>query len=252
MAAVAFGYTPGTTLLHDLDARVKLAVLVAFSLTSLRAGGVALVLALLAVALLLYRARLPIARWLAGLRWYLLLLAAIVVVRALTAPGEPLFGIAALPLSRQGASEGLLLAGRLLLVTTLGLLLTVTTRPSQVRGAVEWLLRPIPFVPHRQAATMIGLLVRFIPVILAQASEQGDVLRARAIDNRRSPLRRVTFLCMPLMRRIFVTADRLALAMEARCYGNQRTTGHPWRMTVRDWAALGLAGAFCALLLLIR
>ncbi len=250
--AVAFGYHHAATLLHDLDARVKLAVLVACSLTSLRTGGTGLVLALPVAMLLLHRARLPVRGWFAGLGWYLLLLAAIVLVRALTAPGEPLFGMAALPLSRQGADEGLILAGRLLFVTILGLLLTGTTRPSQLRTAVEWYLRPLPLVPQRQAATMIGLLVRFIPVILAQATEQGEALRARAIDNRRNPLRRLTFLCMPLMRRTFVTADRLALAMEARCYGNLRTAGQPWRTTVRDWTALTLTAAFCALLLVIR
>ena len=98
---------------------------------------------------------------------------------------------------------------------------------------------------------MIGLLVRFIPVILTQATEQGEALRARAIDNRRNPLRRTVFLCMPLLRRTFVTADRLALAMEARCYGSQRTTGHPWRMTVRDWSALAGAGGLCLTMLAI-
>jgi energy-coupling factor transporter transmembrane protein EcfT len=250
VAAVAFGYHHAETLLHDLDARVKLAAMVLFSMASLRVGGAALVLALLVAMLLLCHVRLPLMRWLFSLRWYAVLLAAIVVVRSLTMPGEPLFDIPRMPLSRQGADEGLLLAGRLLVVTLFGLLLTATTRPSQIRSAVEWYLRPVPFIPHRQAATMIGLLVRFIPVILTQATEQGDALRARAIDNRRNPLRRITFLCMPLLRRTFVTADRLALAMEARCYGDRRTV-QPWRMAARDWTALAIAGGLCLLMLAV-
>lgn len=250
MAAVAFGYHHAATWLHDLDARVKMAAMVLFSMASLRACDAALAMAFLVVMLLLYQIRLPVWRWFHSLRWYLLLLLAIVLVRAMTTPGEPLFGLPRLPLSRQGADEGLLLAGRLLVVTLFGLLLTATTRPSQIRSAVEWYLRPVPFIPHRQAATMIGLLVRFIPVILTQATEQGEALRARAIDNRRNPLRRTVFLCMPLLRRTFVTADRLALAMEARCYGDRRTV-QPWRMAARDWTALAIAGGLCLLMLAV-
>lgn len=251
MAAVAFGYHHAATWLHGLDVRVKLAAMVLLSMASLRAGGAAIVLAISVALLLLRHVRQPVARWLVSLRWYAVLLAGIVLVRALTTPGEPLFGMSRWPLSGPGMEEGLLLAGRLLFVTLFGLLLAATTRPSQIRSAVEWYLRPVPFIPHRQAATMIGLLVRFIPVILTQATEQGEALRARAIDNRRNPLRRTVFLCMPLLRRTFVTADRLALAMEARCYGSQRTTGHPWRMTVRDWSALAGAGGLCLTMLAI-
>lgn len=249
MAAVAFGYAHAASWLHDLDARVKLAAMIMLSIAGLRAGGTTLALAAVVAVLLQKQARLPVTRWLLSLKWYLVLLFAIVLARALTTPGAPLSGLSWLPLSRPGLADGLLLAGRLLVVALFGLLLTGTTRPSQVRAAVEWFLRPVPFVPHRQTATMIGLLVRFIPVILTQATEQGDALRARAIDNRRNPLRRVTFLCMPLLRRTFVTADRLALAMEARCYGSQHTI-QSWRMTARDWSALGFTCGFCLLLIL--
>lgn len=251
MAAVVFGYRHGTSFLHGLDARVKLAALALIGLASLRTGPTGLVLVLVLVLLLIVRLRLPIGRWLAGLQWFLLLLPAIVIVRALTAAGDPLIVIAAVPLSKTGVEEGLLLAGRLLLLTLGGLLLAATTRPAQIRAAVAWLLRPVPFVPHQQVATMIGLLVRFIPVILTQATEQGDALRARAIDNRRNPLRRMSYLCLPLVRRTFVTADRLAMAMEARCYGSSECTGPSGRMSRFDGAALGGIIMFCILLVTI-
>ena len=141
-----------------------------------------------------------------------------------------------------------LAAGRLVVVALFGLLVTFTTRPSEIRAAVEWLLRPIPFIPHRQAATMIGLLVRFIPVILSQSAEQQEALRARSIESCKNPLRRITALCMPLLRRTFVTADRLASAMEARCYGTERTI--PCRpVTAAEWSALMAVAGFCALML---
>ena len=248
MAAVVFGFRSGRTVLHALDARVKLAALVFVSMAGLYAGLAALGLAFLAAFCLLALARCSPLRCILGMKWYLVLLGCVLVARILTTPGDLIFDLPWLPASRQGVHAGLLAAGRLLVIALFGLLVTFTTRPSEIRAAVEWLLRPIPFIPHRQAATMIGLLVRFIPVILSQSAEQQEALRARSIENCRNPLRRVTALAMPLLRRTCITADRLASAMEARCYGAERTI--PCRpVTAREWSALVVVAGFCALML---
>ncbi len=247
MAALIFGYNERPSPLHTLDGRVKLAALAAISLASLKAGPLALALAVVAALGLVVLARCSPVRCLVALKWYLVLLLCVVLTRLFTTPGEPLFDIVWLPASRPGLLAGLELAGRLLVIALFGLLITFTTRPSHIRASVEWFLRPIPFIPHCQVATMIGLLVRFIPVILNQSAELGDALRARALDHRRNPLRRMTFVTMPLLRRTFVTADRLASAMEARCYGSQRTA-HRFRLAARDWSAVGLVAGFCLLL----
>lgn len=248
MAAVAFGFRSGRTVLHALDARVKLAALVFVSMAGLYAGLPALGLAFFAAFCLLALARCSPLRCILGMKWYLVLLGCVLVARTLTTPGDLLVDQPWLPATWQGAHAGLFAAGRLLVIALFGLLVTFTTRPSDIRAAVEWLLRPIPFIPHRQAATMIGLLVRFIPVILSQSAEQQEALRARSIENCRNPLRRTTALAMPLLRRTCVTADRLASAMEARCYGAERTI--PCRpVTAREWSALVVVAGFCALML---
>lgn len=54
-------------------------------------------------------------------------------------------------------------------------------------------------------------------------------------------------LGMTLMRRSFVTADRLALAMEARHYGHGHTPAH-WKTTTVDWFVIAGVSAFCALM----
>jgi len=247
MAQLVFGFSRQRTFLHALDARVKLAALVCISMAGMRAELPALALALVVALLLFHRARCSVFRSLLGMKWYLVLLGCVIAARSLTTPGDAVFDQFWLPLTRQGIHAGLLAAGRLLMIALFGLLLTVTTRPSEIRAALEWLLRPVPFIPHRQVATMIGLLVRFIPVILSQSAEQQEALRARSMENCKNPLRRTTALCMPLMRRTFVTADRLASAMEARCYGAERTI--PCRsVTLREWSALFLAAGFSVLM----
>ena len=70
---------------------------------------------------------------------------------------------------------------------------------------------------------MLGLVVRFLPVILFQASEIADAQRARGIERRKNPLIRLMKFTVPLFRRVFLSADELTAAMQARCYSEQRT-----------------------------
>jgi energy-coupling factor transporter transmembrane protein EcfT len=112
---------------------------------------------------------------------------------------------------------------RLLLVVFMGILLMATTRTADIRAALVWLLRPVPLVNEKMAATMVGLVVRFLPVILYQAAEISDAQRARGIERRKNPMVRLMRFTLPLFRRVFLSADELAVAMHARCYSEHRT-----------------------------
>ncbi len=93
-----------------------------------------------------------------------------------------------------------------------------------------------------RVATMLSLVARFMPVIVEQAARTSDAQRARAGENRRNPIRRLTAFGIPLMRRTFETAEHLAVAMEARCYSETRTD--PDLTTGRkDWVLFGTAVA---------
>jgi energy-coupling factor transporter transmembrane protein EcfT len=128
----------------------------------------------------------------------------------------------------------------------LGLLLTATTRVWQVKAAVEFLLSPVPFIPHKRVATMIGLLLRFIPLILSAAAETADAQRARGVENRRNPIFRMVKLAIPLLRKIFLDADRMATAMDARCFTELRSTP-ALRARSADWGFLAAACGLAAL-----
>ena len=62
-----------------------------------------------------------------------------------------------------------------------------------------------------------------MPILVAVARETASAQRARGIENRKNPVYRLTRLAVPLMRKTFLRADRLALAMTARCYSEDRT-----------------------------
>jgi len=70
---------------------------------------------------------------------------------------------------------------------------------------------------------MISLALCFMPVILKQAQEISDAQKARCADLQKNPTRRIMGFALPLLKKIFLSADHLILAMESRCYSNDRT-----------------------------
>ncbi|OQX05444.1 MAG: hypothetical protein BWK80_52175 [Desulfobacteraceae bacterium IS3] len=181
------------------------------------------------------------------------MLAFVFIARALSTPGKILTEIrifVTLTVTEQGVYDGTLVCWRLLLIVVLGLLFTSTTRTSEVKAAVEWLFSPFPFIPGKRLGTMIGLLMRFIPMILNQVKETADAQRARGVENRKNPLYRLVKFVIPLMRRTFEDADKLILAMEARCYSENRT-GPELSFGKKDGQAVFAVVLFIILLLTI-
>ena len=156
----------------------------------------------------------------------------------------------ALTATRQGLWQGTVVVWRLSMVLILGLIFISTTRPSELKAAVQWLLGPIPFVPATRAATMVGLIVRFIPVLHLQIRETRSALDARAGVRRPLSLKRLRYLVLPTMRRIMLAADQLALAMTARGYSENRT-GPAFHFASSDALVLALSGSVFATTLII-
>jgi energy-coupling factor transporter transmembrane protein EcfT len=131
----------------------------------------------------------------------------------------------------------------------MGLSFVSTTRPSEIKAAVQWFLDPFPFIPAKRIATMMSLIMRFMPVFLGQAKETADAQRARGVENRKNPLYRLKKLLIPLMRRTFTTADKLAVAMEARCYSENRTDPG-LSCGIKDWISFFVVICLCIIIIL--
>jgi energy-coupling factor transporter transmembrane protein EcfT len=234
-----FSFQPGTSLVHKLDARFKILFLILISLTSLSGGfgGLGIITCLLTT--LIFHSRLPLKSGLKELRLFLLLLLLVLFARTLTTPGAALIEINSYAITRPGLISGALICWRLAIIALMGFLFVFTTPPSEIKAAVQWFFKPFGFIPGRRIATMMGLIARFVPVILDQAKETVEAQRARCVENRRNPLSRLIRLGIPLIRRTFAQADEMAVAMEARCYVENRTD--PELSAKRlDWLALGV------------
>ena len=219
----AFAFAAGRSILHRHDVRCKLASLALMTAACVSAPAEGLGLVSLVLAGLVLHLRLPLRLFGRELRLLALFLLFILAVRALTTPGTVIAAVGPAALTRQGLAQGGLICWRLANIVMLSLLFVRSTRPAEIKAGVAWLLRPVPGIDAGQAAVMVGLIVRFIPVLHQQINEARIAWLARGGDRRRNPLRQIRHMVMPAMRRTILSADQLALAMEARCFSPRRT-----------------------------
>lgn len=241
-----FSFRPGSSRIHKLDVRFKLLFLILISLASLRADIYGLLLLFGCFAGIIFYLGISFYALLKAVRYYLLLLGFVFAARALSTPGEPLMQFAGFTVSYEGLHQGGQICLRLFFLVLLGLAFIVTSRPSEVRAAVAWFLKPVPGINGDRVATMLGLVLRFIPLIFNQAAKTGDAQRARGVENRKNPVYRLRRFVLPFMRRTFEDADRLAIAMEARAYSEVRTS-RGFSVGKPDWIAAVAVLLLCAL-----
>ena len=218
-----FSYRPGQTLLHTLDVRCKGVLVCLLSLAVLKAGlpGNCISLGLLVLMLKKLGTR-PVTIGL-QLKGFLFFLGLIFLSRWVATPGDSMLIVHGVSLTRQGLFDGSLVALSFLNVMLIGLVLTTTTRPLEIKAAVQWFLKPVPLIPEQRVAFMISLALKFMPLIFGAAREVSHAVNARCGNLRKNPFRRLIHSTWPLLKKTFQSADSLSLAMQARCYSEVRT-----------------------------
>jgi energy-coupling factor transporter transmembrane protein EcfT len=219
------------------------------SLASIKANAWALSALTVVLAIFVIHVGLPLKSAFKTFRYILILLVLIFFARMFFSPGTPVFEFFGISATKEGISDGIVVCWRLFNIIVVGLLFVSTTRSSEVKSAVEWFLAAIPFVPAKRVSTMMSLLMRFLPVILDQARETADAQRSRGIENRKNPVYRMSKWGIPLIRRTFERADKLALAMEARCYSEERTD-QALTSSKNDWIMLASVIGMCAVMII--
>ena len=218
-----FSYHPGDTLWHTLDVRCKCLLVCLLSLAVLRTGLPGEIIFLCVLMVILKTLGLGPARLVTHLKAFLLFLILIFFCRWAGTPGDPLVTLYGFSLTRQGFTSGSLVSLRFLVVMLLGLILTATTRSMEIKAAVQWFFKPVPFIPENRVAVMVGLALKFMPLILDNAREVTHAVNARCGNLRKNPVRRLLNQSWPLLKKTFQSADDLSLAMQARCYSEHRT-----------------------------
>lgn len=239
-----FGYRAGLTIVHSIDARFKLLLLVIIGATGIKSSPAGLFPLLALVMAGVINSGIRLRDLFIELRFFLFFLLFVFAIRAISSDGTVLFEIYRISFSAESLQEGLLVCLRLLIITLSGLLFVATSRMLEIKAAIESILKPFPFVAGGRISTMTGLMMRFIPVIMEQAKETSDAQKARCIENRKSPLYRAIKFAAPLLGRTFDNAGNVAVAMEARCYSDIRT-GYKLSSKKSDWVLLSVVILIC-------
>ncbi|PHR23180.1 MAG: hypothetical protein COA36_17215 [Desulfotalea sp.] len=245
-----FSYKKGDSLLHRLDPRFKLFYMVALSMGTMSSGFSGLILTTLIILAALFAARVNVLSVPKELKLFPYFLLFIFITRSLTTPGEAIFSVSVFAPTREGLLLGLHFCWRLALVVLISLGFIVSTTSNQIKAAVEFYFSKIPGVPEKRISTMLSLLIRFIPIIMSQLQETIDAQNARCVEQRKNPVYRLVKLSIPLLYRIFLNGDQLAIAMTSRCYSEDRTG--PLLTSCRlDWLSLVLITSLIILMQII-
>jgi biotin transport system permease protein len=212
---VTLTYKPAGTIAHRLDPRSKLGVQIAFAIAAFAhttLGGLAVLTALSGV--LLAVARLPVGRTLWDLRFVVVLVTLPVLIEGLTW-GTPPFSVA--------KARGPALASyRVLLIVLVSATYVRSTPIRDSEAAIRW---AIPGKAGRLLATGVALVFRFLPVLRADLAATRRAMATR-LGSERPLTERMELIAVGGLQRAFGRADRLALAMNARCFA--------WNPTLPD------------------
>ncbi len=243
-------YVPGNTLVHRLDARAKLVLLLIATVAAFAAPapwGLAVVAAGLAVALV--ASKTSPATVLLGLRPAAVILLLSLVSNAVVLIGQPVFSLA-------GLTRSAVVICRIALVVGFALSFSATTAPPAIADAIASLLAPLGRLgaPVGSVAMSSSIALRFIPLTVEEMERIRCAQRARGArldeGGLTARLRSWAQVLVPLVVGLFRRADELASAMCDRCYTGEQTA-LLGRLTAMDWAALlgGVLWAVATMLL---
>lgn len=253
-------YYPADSILHRLDPRTKITGTFAYiiSLFVFNSWGYAVGAVFLAAVIIL--SKVPFSFMTKGLKSIVMILLFTMVLNTFLTPGEVLYRIGFLKITK----EGLLLAGKMgmrLVFLILGTsLMTLTTTPNKLTDGLERLLGPLNKIgiPVHEIAMMMSIALRFIPILLEETDKIMKAQMARGADFESGGMIKKVRSMIPLLVPLFVSAFRrandLALAMEARCYqgGEGRTLMKPLKYEGRDVAAYILTAVYLAAAVILR
>lgn len=239
-------YVPKSSPIHALDARVKLGVLLLFSIALFCSHTwYALAVFSLLLLIVLFVSRVSLMNYLRTLTPALAILVFIWICNSI-------------PFEVTRSLNALMYTVRISLVIVASFVVTFTTTSTQLTDALSSVLRPLRGlrVPVDDIALMLSLALRFIPLLFEQLTQikTAQISRGAQFSSGTLWKRLKTWLVVlvPLFIGFFRHADTVAEAMDARCYGGaeERTSLNASAMSASGWVCLASAVILCALVAL--
>ncbi len=247
-------FIPGKGVIHRMDARVKILLLIAFiSLIFCAFNFASLGLVTAAVVAVILLSGISPKMYFKSLRMIIIIILITSVLNIFYGTGTPIFEWGFIKITLSGIFRAIFVTVRIVCLILVSSCLTFTTSPTDLTDALERLMKPLKIfrVKVHEIAMMMTIALRFVPTLLEETDKIMSAQKARGADMESGGLIKKVKALTPVLIPLFVSAFRrayeLAVAMECRCYrgGDGRTRMKVLHMKRIDWICI----VFTALLL---
>lgn len=252
-------FFPGDTIVHRLDARTKLILVIVYIVGLFQAvGWVSYGAVTLATAACMWLSHISAKNIFKGLKPMLFIIVLTALLNIFYTDGTPI--IPGWVITWEGIARAVQMILRIVLLITGTFLLTYTTSPIALTDGLEKLMNPLKKikVPVHEMTMMMSMALRFIPTLIEETDKIMSAQKARGADFETGSLIDRAKALLPVMVPLFVSAfrraDELAVAMESRCYhgGEGRTRMKQLRLAARDFIAMAVGAAFLAAMFVMK
>ena len=255
-------YFPGNSVIHRLDPRAKLIVLVVYIVALFLAAGwlsYGLMAAFLLICIKV--STIPAKSFICGMKPLLMILVFTGVLNLFfTTEGKVLVDFWVITITTGGVQRAAFMVIRILLLICGTFLLTYTTSPISLTDGLEALMAPLKKikVPVHELSMMMCIALRFIPTLIEETDKIMSAQKARGADFETGSLMEKAKALIPILVPLFISAfrraDELATAMECRCYqgGEGRTKMKLLRYSMWDFEAFAVAAVILAAVCFLR
>ncbi len=226
-------YFPGNSVVHRLDPRTKLLMLIMYIVALFVADNwVSYLIVLGFLVTVIIISRIPLKSIVRGMKPLVVILVFTGILNIFFTTGEQLLvEFWVIKIYLEGIVRAVFMVARILMLITGTFLLTYTTSPIALTDGLESLLSPLKKikVPVHELSMMMCIALRFIPTLIEETDKIMCAQKARGADFESGKLMQRVKALIPILVPLFISAfrraDELATAMECRCYqgGDGRT-----------------------------
>ena len=256
-------YFPGNSVIHRLDPRTKLIMLVVYIVALFMAvNWVSYGLMAAFLVIVIKISTIPPKSIVRGMKPLVMILVFTGVLNLFftTGEGEPLVDFWIFTIYAEGLERAVFMVIRILLLISGTFLLTYTTSPISLTDGLESLMNPLKVlkVPVHELSMMMCIALRFIPTLIEETDKIMSAQKARGADFETGSLMEKAKALVPILVPLFISAfrraDELATAMECRCYqgGEGRTKMKLLRYKRCDIQAYGVAALLVIAVAVLR
>ena len=240
-------YYPSNGILHRLDPRVKVLMLIGFIvLIFCTFNFFALGVVAVAVVATVIMSKVPAKLYLKSMKAIIIVILITSLLNLFYASGEVLAQWWIFKITYAGIRNAIFVAVRIISLVIISSALTFTTSPTDLTDALERLMKPLGVfkIKTHEIAMMMTIALRFVPTLLEETDKIMSAQKARGADMESGNLIHRIKALVPVLIPLFVSAFRraydLAMAMECRCYqgGKGRTRMKQLRTSKRDYVAV--------------